>query len=143
MRGRSALPLPAIDEGEAARQVCEEVSTRMKIMARLVRSSGCFRARRLLDSGLPDPDASNLATGASALEAAQGIVVLSGGDLAGWEIRLDTAMSHAPISLFVFDAVVIAAEPAAAAHIICPECNGTREYRGLVTVEPCRACCGG
>lgn len=25
----------------------------------------------------------------------------------------------------------------------CPECNGTREYRGLNSVEPCKACCGG
>jgi hypothetical protein len=26
---------------------------------------------------------------------------------------------------------------------VCPDCNGTGEYRGLMVVEPCRRCCGG
>ena len=29
----------------------------------------------------------------------------------------------------------------ASAGKVCPECNGTKEYRGLNVVEPCRACC--
>lgn len=24
---------------------------------------------------------------------------------------------------------------------VCPDCNGTKEYRGLNVVEPCRTCC--
>lgn len=30
--------------------------------------------------------------------------------------------------------------PAAAA--VCPDCNGTGQYQGLLAVEPCRSCCG-
>ena len=24
---------------------------------------------------------------------------------------------------------------------VCPDCKGTGEYRGLLTIEPCRTCC--
>lgn len=50
-----------------------------------------------------------------------------------WVLTIGSNSYHA-------EAVEIGVAVASPSPAICPDCKGTGEYRGLITIEPCRTC---